>query len=128
MSNNTNDNNSADLIADAIRFVPGSKYASKTEFYNDQRADRYKQDPVYRQACDEKLARSATHFAGVRVIDSSGGIRTAAATRKADGTIDAGITSPDAPNGKTPDTTVNGLPLIKTLPGGIKQVRLSSGS
>ncbi len=129
MSDN-NDNNSADLIADAIRFASDSKYLSTSEFYRDQHSPRYKSDPVYRQECDAKLARSATHFSHVRVIDSSGGIRTAAATRNADGTIDSGITGPDAPSGKTPsaDATVNGLPLIKTLPGGTVQVQMSSGS
>ena len=94
-------NHSANVLADAVEFAEGSVYRSKFEFYAAQRSPRYRSDPHYRTNCDAKLERTLSQYPGgvegVRTVNPSGDHLTAAAFKKADGTIGSVITSPDDP-------------------------------
>jgi hypothetical protein len=78
---------------------------------------------------EAKATRTQQHYdisGGNRVVDPDGGYMSAAATHRADGSIDSGLTSLDAPTGRSPEpgeseqhpNRAQGLPVLETLPGG----------
>jgi hypothetical protein len=133
MSENDNsnkfNNEAADALADAVRFAPGSTYASTQEYYRDARSPRYKSDALYRQQCDEKLDRSQVDTGNHKVIDNQGGYRSAAAINNADGKVESFATNIFEPNGKPtgePQPRVEDGPVFRTMPGGVQRVSVSS--
>jgi hypothetical protein len=122
---------SSNIIADSIAFAPGSTYSSKTEYYQDMKSPRYKSDLQFRANADAKMLRTIEQHGGqvegCSVAAPDGGFMRAVATHRADGSVDSGLTSLDAPTGRSPEPGEQhpnriagggGLPVLETLPGG----------
>ena len=120
-------------------FQDGSTYGSTVEKQRDFAHPAYKLSnatgELFRELVGQKITRtlqSGRTFGNTRVIDPNGNHVTAGATKNADGSIDAGVTQYDAPNGTlNPSAATAGtptrLPMLQQLPGGTQQVTIRRG-
>ena len=139
-SQENSNNNSANVIADEIRFAPGKLYGSQHEYWNDARDPRYRSDSLFHSRVEDKFLRSFSGAAGaegVRPISASGNVKFAQATRGADGTIQSvqigmdgkpiGDNNGGSNEGNGSAGAVSSGVQVRTLSGGTRSVTLRSG-